>query len=105
MSIYAYFCCHDCRQTLFLGKALLLKDESVPFAFHIGNTSIEHWHSPEKSKLLWRFVAAHTGHRIEVLLEQNLTEEIATYPEIGGDKIGDIAVADFLAHPSGYYSD
>ena len=89
---------------LWLGKALH-ENNYRPFAFHAGNSSIKHWHRPDKSKLLWRFVAVHTAHNIEVMLESDMSEDVCSYQEIGDDTHADISVEDFLSHPSDYYSD
>ncbi len=69
MSIYGYLNCHDCRQTLWLGKAKC-HDDYRPFAFHIGDRNDPpHWARPQLNQVLWKFLADHTGHRIDVRLE------------------------------------
>lgn len=104
MSVYAYFCCHECRQKLWLGKSLHAK--YIPFAFHIGDSSEpRHWRRPELNKILWKFLADHAKHKIEVLLEHDMTEETYGYAAIGGDCEHDISVRQYLRHPSGFYED
>jgi hypothetical protein len=72
VSIYGYLNCHDCRQTLWLGKAL--HHNYRPFAFHIGSEEEPpHWARPQLNQVLWKFLAEHTGHRIDVRLEHQQT--------------------------------
>ncbi len=96
MSVYGYLNCHDCRQTLSLGKAL--HNDHRPFAFHIGGSEEPpHWARPQLNQVLWKFLADHTGHRIDVRLEHEMTEETFGYQEIGGDTDGDISFEGYLA--------
>ncbi len=91
VSIYGYLNCQDCRQTLWLGKALR-------FAFHIGGAEEPpHWARPQLNQVLWKFLADHGGHRIDVRLEHEMTDEMFGYQEIGGDRDGDISFEAYLA--------
>jgi hypothetical protein len=84
MSIYGYLNCHNCRQTLWLGKALHRANR--PYAFHIGEPEEPpHWARPQLNQILWKFMADHAGHRIDVRLEHEMTEEMFGYQNIGGD--------------------
>ncbi len=83
MSIYGYLNCHDCRQSLFLGKALHCNYR--PFAFHIGGPEEPaHWARQQLNQVLSKFLADHSGHRIDVRLEHEMTEDMFGYQDIGG---------------------
>ena len=101
MSIYAYFNCHDCRQSVWLGKTL--HSDSGPFAFQRGQSPPKHWNSPQLNKVVWKFLADHTGHHIDVRLESDMTDEMYSYQSIGGDSPGDITEEEYLKSPSGWY--
>lgn len=94
MSIYAYFNCHDCRQRFCLGKAL--HENHVPFAFHMGNDPTPQWKREDINKVIWKLLANHTSHNIDVLLESQMTEEFNNYQVIGGDEDTDISIKDYL---------
>lgn len=94
MSIYGYLNCHDCRQSLWLGKALWRGDYR-PFCFHIGNEGPPHWKREELNQVLW-ILADHTNHRIDVRLEHDMTEEMWGYQSIGGDRDTDISFDQYL---------
>lgn len=84
MSIYGHLNCHDCRQTLFLGKALHCSYR--PFAFHIGGPKDPaNWARQQLNQVLWKFLADHSGHRIDVRLEHDMTDDMFGYQDIGGD--------------------
>lgn len=84
MSVYGYLNCHDCRQSLWLGKAL--HDDHRPFAFHRGSADEpSHWARPQLNQVVWKFLADHTSHRIDVRLEHEMTDEMCEYQEIGGN--------------------
>lgn len=96
VSIYGYLNCHDCRQTLFLGKALHCNDR--PFAFHIGGPEEPgHWARRQLNQVLWKFLADHSGHRIDVRLEHEMTDEMFGYQDIGGDTGDDLSFETYLA--------
>jgi hypothetical protein len=96
VSIYGYLNCHDCRQTLWLGKAL--HRDYRAFAFHIGSEEQPpHWARPQLNQVLWKFLADHSGHRIDVRLEHEMTEEMFGYQDIGGDTDQDISFEAYLA--------
>src|SRR4051794_13962081 len=101
MSTYAYFCCHQCKQSIWLGKAL--HEDHKAFAFHIGNDETKHWLRPQLNKLIWKFLADHTGHNIDVRLEEEMTDEMFGYQAIGGDRSSDVSVEKYLSHPSDFY--
>ncbi|MFL5342541.1 MAG: hypothetical protein ACJ8F7_20535, partial [Gemmataceae bacterium] len=89
MSIYGYLNCHDCRQTVWLGKAL--HDNYRPYCFHMGDAEDSpHWKRELLNQVLWKFLADHTSHRIDVRLEYKMTEEMYGYQMIGGDRDEDV---------------
>jgi hypothetical protein len=95
VSVYGYLNCHDCRQTLWLGKALHRNHR--PFAFHIGGAEEPpHWARPQLNQVVWKFLADHTAHRIDVRLEHEMTDEMLGYQEIGGDSDEDISFEAYL---------
>ncbi len=96
MSVYGHLCCHDCRQMLWLGKAL--HRDGRPLAFHIGGPEEPpHWERPRLNQVLWKFLADHAGHRIDVRLEHEMTEGMFAYQEVGGDGDGDVSFEAYLA--------
>jgi hypothetical protein len=95
VSVYGYLNCHDCRQTLWLGKAL--HRDFRPFAFHIGGPEVPpHWARPQLNQVVWKFLADHTSHRIDVRLEHEQDELPEGYQHIGGDTDADISVEAYL---------
>lgn len=94
MSMYGYLNCHDCRQSVWLGKAL--HADRRPYSFHLGSPA-PNWAKPELNQVIWKFLADHTSHRIDVRLEHQMTDDIFGYQEIGGDEEGDISFAAYLA--------
>lgn len=96
MSVYGYLNCHDCRQTLWLGKAL--HDNYKPFCFHIGvDTDSPHWKREQLNQVLWKFLADHTAHRIDVRLEHEMSDDMFGFQEIGGDSDKDLSFDEYLA--------
>ncbi|MDY3558586.1 hypothetical protein R5W23_005707 [Gemmata sp. JC673] len=97
MSIYGYLNCHDCCQTLWLGKALN-HGHSPSACFHIGTENdLPHWARTQLNQVLWKFLAEHTGHGIDVRLEHEMTDEMWGYREIGGDTDEGISFEAYLA--------
>lgn len=104
MSVYGYFLCHDCRQCIWLGKAL--HENHVPYAYHIGSINEgKHWKRPELNKIIWKFLADHTHHKIEVMMEHNMSDDMYGYQDIGGDGYNDISIKNYLKHKSNFYED
>src|SRR5262249_31135465 len=88
--------CHDCRQTLWLGKAL--HRDFRPFCFHIGDPDEPpHWKRERLNQVVWKFLADHTAHRIDARLEHEMTDEMFDYQRIGGDTDTDISVEAYLS--------
>ena len=105
MSIYAYFVCHDCKQSLWLGKSIHLGTEGdyKPLYFHIGSADeAPHWKREELNQVIWKFLADHTNHNIRVLLEHDMTDEMRDYQKIGGDRDNDIRIQDYLRGWQGF---
>ena len=99
MSIYDDLFCHDCKQSLWLGKTLHLGPEGnyKALCFHIGGgDEPPHWKREELNQVLWKFLADHTTHNIQVLMEGDITEEMYEYQRIGGDADTDISFKDYL---------
>jgi len=90
MSIYARFVYHDCKQMFWLGK--VIHDNYQPIFFHIGSDLAPHWQREELNQIVWKFLADHTGHRLQVLMEHDMTDEFYNYQEIGDD----ISVQEYL---------
>jgi hypothetical protein len=91
VSVYGYLNCHDCRQMLWLGKAS--HRDQGPLYFHIGGSEEPpHWKREWLNQVVWKFLADHTGHRIDVRLEHEMTEDMFGYQEIGGDSEADISI-------------
>jgi hypothetical protein len=97
LSIYAYLNCHDCRQSLWLGKAVchLLPQQQY---FHIGSADDpRNWKREDLNQVLWKFLADHCGHRIDVRREDGMTEEMFGYQSIGGDRYEDVSFEAYVA--------
>lgn len=84
MGIYGYLNCHDCRQSLWLGKAI--HEDHRPIFFHIGASSEPpNWKRTVLNQTVWKFLAEHCGHRIDTRLEHQMTDEMFGYQDIGGE--------------------
>jgi hypothetical protein len=95
VSVYGYLNCHDCRQSLWLGKALHDKDRTL--CFHIGGPDDPpHWQRDQLNQVTWKFLADHAGHRIDVRLEHEMTDDMLGYQEIGGESDTDISIEKYL---------
>jgi hypothetical protein len=104
MSIYGYLNCHDFRQSLWLGKAL--HRGGRPLCFHIGGPDDPpHWRREQLNQVMWKFLADHAGHRIDVRLEHEMSDEMNGYQEIGGDRNADIDIDSYLAGWPGLMAD
>ena len=90
MSIYAHFACHDYKQRFWLGK--VIHQNYQPIYFHIGNDPVLHWQRDELNQIVCKFLADHTGHRLQVIMEYDMTDEFYDYQVIGDD----ISVQEYL---------
>jgi hypothetical protein len=96
MSIYGYLNCHDCRQSIWLGKAM--RKHGRVCSFHRGSENDPpHWRREQLNQAMWKFLADHASHAIDVRLEHQMTEEVFAYQEIGGDSETGISFADYIA--------
>jgi hypothetical protein len=96
LSIYSYFNCHTCQQTLWLGKAVWDQGDQ-PSYFHIGDANRPpYWKREQLNQVLWKFLAAHTAHHIDVRLEHEMSEEMWDYQNVGGDRNNDISFEQYL---------
>ena len=95
MSVYGYLSCHDCRQIHWLGKAVRPQQGSL--YFHRGGPrDPPHWRRETLNQVIWKFLADHVAHRIDVRLDHDMTEEIHGYQEIGGDSDADVTIDEYL---------
>lgn len=95
MRIYGYLNCHDCHQTLWLGRAN--HRDFRPFCFHIGDEDEPPvWKKDQLNQVIWKFLADHTAHQIDVRLEHEMTYELFGYQNIGGDTDKDISFEAYL---------
>jgi hypothetical protein len=91
VSVYGYLNCHDCRQTMWLGK-------SCHDFYHIGAAEEPPlWKREILNQALWKFLAEHTGHQIDVRLEHEVTEDMFGYKRIGGETDYDLPFDKYLA--------
>ena len=95
MSIYGYLMCHDCRQLLWLGKAVH-EHERVDL-FHIGpSNEPPNWSRKTLNQVVWKFFADHCSHNVDVRLESRMTDEMFSYQDIGGDGENHITFEKYL---------
>lgn len=95
MSIYGNFLCYDCKQVLWLGKAIYAGDQVI--YYHLGNaTEIPNWKQTQLNQVIWKFLADHTNHHISVLSDSEVDDTLQDYTEIGGDTLADISRDDYL---------
>ncbi|MBK8900645.1 MAG: hypothetical protein IPM53_05665 [Anaerolineaceae bacterium] len=95
MSISGNFLCYDCKQLLWLGKAIFAGDQVA--YYHLGNaTEAPNWKQSQLNQALWKFLADHTSHHIGVLCDFELDDTLQDYTEIGGDALTDISLDDYL---------
>lgn len=96
MSIYGYLNCHTCQQTLWLGKAVWDTGDQ-PSYFHIGDANRpQQWKREQLNQVLWKFLADHTSHPIDVRLESEMSEEMWDYQKVGGDRDNDISSEQYV---------
>jgi hypothetical protein len=62
-----------------------------------GTEESPHWKREVLNQVLWKFLADHTSHRIDVRLEHEMTEEMYGYQKIGGDSDKDVSFERYLA--------
>jgi hypothetical protein len=96
MSVYGFLNCHDCRQNFWLGKAIGEGGHERTLRYHIGDGELPNWKRESLNQVLWKFMADHTGHRIDVRLEWDMTDEMYGYQNIDGDGEGDISIEEYL---------
>lgn len=95
MSIYGYLNCQNCRHRMWLGKAI--HQEYRPHYFHIGeNDGPSNWQQEQLNQVLWKFLSDHCGHRIDVRLEHDMTDDMWSYKDIGGDGTDDVSFEQYL---------
>lgn len=95
MSIYGNLLCHDCKQLLWLGKAIYAGDQVA--YYHLGNAAeTPNWNQTRFNQVIWKFLANHTNHRIGVCCNSEMDDTLQDYTEIGGDALADISLDDYL---------
>jgi hypothetical protein len=81
---------------LWLGQAI--HEDYRTFFFQIGSPDEPpHWKRVELNQVLWKFLAEHCGHHIDVRLEHEMTDKMFGYQEIGGDTDEDVSSAQYLS--------
>ena len=95
MSISGYLHCHDCRLQIYLGT---LRRLGRTAAYYRPSESDGYTFMDSKlNKALWKFFAEHSNHRIGILTEPMITDDMSTYAEIGGeDNPGSMSVDKYL---------
>ena len=95
MSIYAYLTCDDCRQLFWLGKAVKAND--LVSYFHIGGPDEPpNWKREELNQIIWKFLADHAGHKIQVHLENQMSDDTFSYMDIDGDGENDLTANSYI---------
>jgi hypothetical protein len=82
---------------LWLGKAI--QEEGHVQYFHIGTKDEPpNWNRELLSQVIWKFLADHCGHRINVNLENNMTEEVFGYQDLdsNGDEENGVSFERYL---------
>jgi hypothetical protein len=101
MSIYSYFCCTDCKVSLWLGKAVFADEQKTKVSrFQIGPVgSIPNHENRLLTAALWKMLAVHHGHTIHTFFdfEYDALLDRGAYREIGGDVGGDISIEEYVA--------
>src|SRR5215472_11883497 len=87
MSRYANLACVDCKVKLWLGKTIFREDDSINY-FHIGGPEQPpNSQRPELNRTIWKMLADHAGHHLQVVVEGNPDDELLDdddFVEIGG---------------------
>jgi hypothetical protein len=100
MSIYAFFCCTDCKVNLWLGKTTFGDGSAiVGEPFHIGpEGSTPNSQNRQLMRAMLKMLAQHHGHTMKVLFDYELDRlpDRDAYREIGGDCEGDVSFAEYL---------
>jgi hypothetical protein len=87
--------CHDCKQHVWLGKACRI--EGKPF-FHIGDPAQPpNWKQPQFNQVIWKFLADHCSHHLDVRRDDDMTDDMFGYQAIGGDSSNDLTFDQFLS--------
>lgn len=66
VSEYGYLLCVDCREFIWLGKAVQNDSRIVYFA--VGDKE-PNWRQPGLARSIWKFLADHVGHPLESVRE------------------------------------
>ena len=104
MSRYAKLVCRQCQVQLWLGKAIFRTDSDQPTCFQIGDPNVHRLNSenPVLNKVLWKMLADHARHPLQVLVEGDPDHDATDgFVEIGGDEFKDIPFEQYLQGWSG----
>lgn len=101
MSEYGYLLCLDDRTYFWLGKAI--KNDGQVVYFKVGDGE-PNWRQPELARTVWKFMADHVGHHLEVVREFSAQyDKIVAddppegpYTEIGDDSFTGPTFAEYL---------
>lgn len=89
VSIHSYFCCTDCKVSLWLGKAVFTGiDRTKVVRYHVGSAASPPNHEDKQLTMaIWKMLADHQGHGIHTYFdyEFDVLPDRSDYREIGGD--------------------
>jgi hypothetical protein len=101
MSVYGYVVCTDCKEMLFLGRAvfdLRVEDQSVVKEYwRASRDGLPNYSQMKLNRLLWKFLAKNTGHNVRIVLEHELEKLVRDdeYADIGEDSLFDYSLFDY----------
>ena len=76
MSQYAYLICEQCKSAIFLGQAVMARDNASVFYFHRGPAgAVKNANNEILNKAIWKMLAEHVNHSIRVVLEYSIDPE------------------------------
>jgi len=96
MSIYGQLDCKDCKQSIFLGKAIR-DDRGALRYFVVGTASTDEYRT--LSRAVFKFFAEHVGHDIAVLYDyqwEDLYGDEENWLQIGDDDVNGISFDKYL---------
>ncbi|MEV0732731.1 hypothetical protein [Polymorphospora sp. NPDC050346] len=100
MSEAAWLVCWECRVTLCLGKAVKEEhsDRITAYVTPAGVGSVD----PVRTRALWRMMADHVGHPLEVVREfSRRFDDVGELDENGDDVYADIDAREFARDYAG----
>lgn len=95
MSVYGYLCCTNCKEYIWLGKAINWTEDAIgPKSFARGDAPDGcNWKMIRLNQALWKFLAEHTARDICVVLEHEFEKLLrqSKYQEIGDAEDGGVS--------------